>query len=79
MEHCNIAHIFIGTFAVKVLKETTVDSVRNRLCRTLGNLALDVGCAEAIHEEEEVLASIVGMLKATEDVECQQTYLRTLR
>lgn len=56
-----------------------MDSIRNRACRTLANLALDKHCCSAIHEEEEALQTIVNCLRETTDEDCQQTYARALR
>ena len=55
------------------------ESIQNRACRTLANLAHDMAASCDIHQVAGLLAAITKLLKESEDEECQQTYVRALR
>ncbi|KAJ8312768.1 hypothetical protein KUTeg_010141 [Tegillarca granosa] len=57
--------------------ECKTESIQNRSCRTLANLALSPSACEAIHQTE-VTGKIVTLLKNTENKECQLTYCRAI-
>ncbi len=63
----------------KVIENVRVNSVQNRAVRTLANLAQDEQCRREIHDTEGLVENMVKLIKDTDDVECQQTYLRALR
>lgn len=63
---------------VRILQETQSESLHNRACRTLANLANDPKCYEVIHKTP-ALHIVIKLLKDCENKECQMTYSRALR
>uniref|UniRef100_T1IL44 BTB domain-containing protein n=1 Tax=Strigamia maritima TaxID=126957 RepID=T1IL44_STRMM len=63
---------------VTILNSLDLDSILNRTCRTLANLAVDNRTASIIHSEDAVL-SIVKFLRSTTNPGSQQTAVRALR
>ncbi|XP_041038069.1 armadillo repeat-containing protein 5 [Carcharodon carcharias] len=63
---------------VNILKGFSLLSVQNRAARALGNLALESENSVIIHQSGAV-PHLIGLLSATEDADCLQTAVRTLR
>lgn len=63
---------------ISILKSICIDSIWNRVCRALGNLAVDFQNNQIIHESGAV-SSLVQILQNSQDVGCLQSCLRALR
>ncbi|XP_077995385.1 armadillo repeat-containing protein 5-like [Glandiceps talaboti] len=74
-----IKHLNGISSIVSILKSLKQSSILNRTSRALANLAVDSDIAEDIHKEEEILPTLVELVKNTEDNECRQSVIRALK
>ncbi|XP_023930081.1 armadillo repeat-containing protein 5 [Lingula anatina] len=63
---------------VSILKKVKVETIQNRACRALANLAVDEENAEIL-VHSDLLEHVIDNLSKTETSECQQTYVRFIR
>ncbi|CAI9623607.1 unnamed protein product [Staurois parvus] len=63
---------------ISILKSVCIDSIWNRVCRALGNLAVDSQNNNIIHDSGAV-SSLVQILQRSQDAGCLQSCLRALR
>ncbi|KAK3085014.1 hypothetical protein FSP39_022881 [Pinctada imbricata] len=68
----------LGFVKQRYFSESMSESVQNRCCRALANLALSAKACEVIHRTD-VLSHLVLLLEQTKDKECIQTYCRATR
>lgn len=68
------------SFLLTVLyfSECDHESIQNRSCRTLANLAKHPGLCENIHKTD-FMETLVSRMEATENIHHQQTYCRAVR
>ncbi|XP_023235840.1 armadillo repeat-containing protein 5-like [Centruroides sculpturatus] len=66
------------TSLIRILRCLASETVQNRACRALSNLAIDSDCARCIHKLKAI-PIIIKFLQSTKDVECQLTAVRALR
>lgn len=67
--------MFIG----EVIMSVKEDSIQNRAGRTLGNLALDTECCSTIHQQEDILTTIVNLFNNATNNDSKMTFARTIR
>ncbi|OQR76633.1 armadillo repeat-containing protein 5-like [Tropilaelaps mercedesae] len=64
---------------VRILTNIAEDSIRNRACRALANIALSARGAYAVHQTQGSVHAVVDFLNATKSKDSQATAMRALR